>query len=256
MFLHVSFLESRCEIWYNTVCSMGEEKRMMKKLHTWIRGLLPGYGWACLIFLILCQCTVFWATRIPLMYMKKMDLAISLDARIPFRPGWISIYVLSFVSWVVTFFLLFRQRKEHVYRNCAAYFLTLVLTGATFLLVPGAIQRPEVTGSGFFPWLTRVIYACDQPNNLCPSLHVVCSYYCWRAIWDTEGIPLWYRRFNFVFLLLVCCSILFVKQHVVVDIPTGVLVSEVPLQLAKRFRWERLGYHLEKRLEAKRASRR
>ena len=107
-----------------------------------------------------------------------------------------------------------------------------------------------------FPWLTRVVYACDQPNNLCPSLHVVCSYYCWRAIWDTEGIPTWYRRFNFVFLLLVCCSILFVKQHVLVDIPAGVLVSEIPLQLAKRFRWERLGYALEKRIEAKRANRR
>ena len=206
---------------------------MFKKAFNWIRSLLPDYSWAWLIFLVLFQCLVFWATRIPLMYMKTMDLTLPIDGMIPFRPGWVSIYVLSFVSWVVTFFLLFRPRKEHVYRNCAAYFLTLVLTGATFLL-----------------------YACDQPNNLCPSLHVVCSYYCWRAIWDTEGIPLWYRRFNFVFLLLVCCSILFVKQHVVVDIPTGVLVSEVPLQLAKRFRWERLGYHLEKRLEAKRASRR
>ena len=220
---------------------------MFKKTFNRIRGLLPGYGWACLIVLILCQCVVFWATRIPLMYMEKMDLAIFLDARIPFRPQWVSIYVLSFVSWVVTFFLLFRQRKEHVYRNSAAYFVTLLLTGTIFLLVPGAIQRPEVPGRDFFSWLTRVVYACDQPNNLCPSLHVICSYYCWRAIWDTEGIPLWYRRFNFVFLLLVCCSILFVKQHVFVDIPAGVLVSELPLQLAKRFGWERLGYAIEKR---------
>lgn len=229
---------------------------MFKKAFNWIRSLLPDYSWAWLIFLVLLQCLVFWATRIPLMYMKTVDLTLPIDGMIPFRPGWVSIYVLSFVSWVVTFFLLFRQRKEHVYRNCAAYFLTLVLTGIMFMLLPATIRRPEVPGKDFFSWLTRFIYACDQPNNLCPSLHVVCSYYCWRAIWDTEGIPLWYRRFNFVFLLLVCCSILFVKQHVVVDIPTGVLVSEVPLQLAKRFRWERLGYHLEKRLEAKRASRR
>ena len=229
---------------------------MIKKAFKWIRSLLPDYSWVCLLFLVLVQCTVFWATRIPLMFMEKIDLATAWDGLIPFRPGWVSIYVLSFVSWLVTFFLLFRQRKEHVYRNSAAYLLTLLLTGATFLLLPGAIQRPEVTGRGFFPWLTRVVYACDQPNNLCPSLHVVCSYYCWRAIWDTEGIPTWYRRFNFVFLLLVCCSILFVKQHVLVDIPAGVLVSEIPLQLAKRFRWERLGYALEKRIEAKREGRR
>jgi hypothetical protein len=79
---------------------------------------------------------------------------------------------------------------------------------------------------------------------------VVCSYYCWRAIFDTEGIPLWYRRFNFLFLLLVCACILFVKQHVFVDIPAGVLAAEAPLQLARSFRWERLGYALEKRFRA------
>ncbi len=228
---------------------------MLKRLIDRIRGLLPGYSWPCLIFLVLVQCAVFWATRIPLAHMETVDISTTWDKLIPFRPAWISIYVLSFVSWVVTFFLLFRQRKEHVYRNSAAYLLTLILTGVTFLLVPASIQRPEVPGRDFFSWLTRFIYASDQPNNLCPSLHVICSYYCWRAIWDTEGIPLWYRRFNFVFLLLVCACILFVKQHVLVDIPAGVLASEIPLQLAKRFRWERLGYAVEKRIQAKKTGR-
>ena len=236
---------------------------MTRRIKNWIMDLLPGYGWACLCFLLLTQVVVFYVTRIPLMYMDTVDLATSLDRLIPLVPlwtvvyllafaSWIVIYILSFASWFATFVLLFRQRKEHVYRNSAAYFLTLVLTGITFLLVPGAIERPEVPGTGFFPWLTRLVYACDPPNNLCPSLHVICSYYCWRAMWDTEGIPLWYRRFNFVFLVLVCCCILFVKQHVIVDVPAGVLASEVPLQLAKRFHWERLGYALEARRARKR----
>ena len=228
---------------------------MFKKAFNWIRSLLPDYSWPWLLFLIAVQCTVFCATRIPLMYMDKLDLSIPLDDMIPLRPAWILIYVLSFASWTVTYFLLFRQRKEHVYRNCAAYLLTLVLTGTIFMLVPGAMERPEVPGKDFFSWLTRFIYFVDQPNNLFPSLHVICSYYCWRALFDTEGIPLWYRRFNFVFLLLVCCSILFVKQHVFVDIPSGVLVAEVPLLLAKRFRWERLGYALEKRFAARKTDR-
>ena len=59
--------------------------------------------------------------------------------------------------------------------------------------------------------------------------------------------------FNFFFLLLVCCSILFVKQHVAVDIPAGVVAAEVPLQLARRFRFERLGYAVERRLMQKKA---
>ena len=39
---------------------------MIKKAFNWIRSLLPDYGWVCLLFLVLVQCTVFWATRIPL----------------------------------------------------------------------------------------------------------------------------------------------------------------------------------------------
>ena len=222
---------------------------MFKKAFNWIRSLLPDYGWVCLIFLILCQALVFCATRIPLQYMDKLDLSTPLDGRIPFRPAWISIYVLSFASWAITFFLLFRQRKEHVYRNSAAYLLTLLCTVILFMAMPAEMERPEVPGRDFFSWLTRFVYFVDQPNNLCPSLHVVCSYYCWRALYDTEGIPFWYRRFNFVFLLLVSASILFVKQHLVVDIPPAVLVSELPLQLARRFRWERLGFAIEKRME-------
>lgn len=226
---------------------------MGKGLVKRIRSLLPDYGWVCLLSLVAIQFLVFWATRIPLQYMEKVDLSTSLDAMIPFRPQWISIYVLSFVSWVVTFFLLFKQRKDHVYRNSAAYLLTLALTLACFMLLPAQIQRPEVTGHDFFSFVTRIVYAADQPNNLCPSLHVICSYYCWRCLFDTEGVPRWYRVFNFFFLLLVCCSILFVKQHVAVDIPAGVVAAEVPLQLARRFRFEGLGYAVERRLVQKKA---
>lgn len=221
---------------------------MGKRIVKWIRDLLPGYGWACFLFLLVIQTLVFTATRIPLQYMDKLDLSTAWDERIPFRPEWIVIYVLSFVSWIVTFVLLFRQRKEHVYRNSAAYLVTLLVTFACFMLMPAQMERPEVTGKDFFSFVTRVVYFFDQPNNLCPSLHVVCSYYCWRCLFDTEGIPRWYRRFNFVFLLLVCCSILFVKQHLVVDVPAGLVVAAVPPELARWFKWERLGFAVERRL--------
>ena len=224
---------------------------MGKKIVNWIVHLLPGYGWACFLCLLLIQTIVFCPTRFLLPYMDKLDLSTVWVARIPFRPVWVLVYLLSYASCGVTFFLLFRQRKEHVYRNSAAYLLTLILTFACFMLMPAQMERPEVPGTDFFSWLTRLVYVIDQPNNLFPSLHVVCSYYCWRAVYDTEGIPRWYRRFNFVYLVLVCCSVLFVKQHVLVDVPAGVVVSEIPLQLARRFRWERLGYAIEERIRRK-----
>ncbi len=221
---------------------------MGKKTINRIRDLLPGYGWACFGAVAVVQSLTYWALRLLLGFVGTVDLSTPLDGMIPFCPAWMSVYVLSYASWFITLFLLLRQRREHVYRNIAAYLLTLLITGAMFLLLPVTMERPEVTGQGFFPWLARFIYSVDPPNNLCPSLHVVCSYYCWRCLFDTEGIPLWYRRFNFVFLLLVAASVLLVKQHLVVDVPAGVLVSEIPLQLARRFRWERAGFAIEKSL--------
>lgn len=222
---------------------------MGKRIKNRIADLLPGYGWACFFVLLLIQVLVFYATRIPLLRREPVDLSVAWDSLIPFRPEWIVVYVLSFASWGVTFLFLFRQRREQVYRNAAAYLVTLLVTGACYLLIPAAIERPEVTGSDFFSRLTRLVYALDPPNNLCPSLHVICSYYCWRCLYGAEGVPRWYRRFNLVYLALVCCAILLVKQHVLVDVPAGLLVSEIPLQLSKRFKWERLGSALEKRIQ-------
>jgi hypothetical protein len=40
---------------------------------------------------------------------------------------------------------------------------------------------------------------------------------------------------------------------VAVDIPSGILVAEVPILLSRRFRWERAGLALEARILGRRA---
>jgi len=214
-----------------------------------IVGLMPTYSWVCLGVNVLCQCLVFWATRPILAHLTPLDLSTPLDARIPFRPAWITVYVLSFASWIITLVLLLRgQKKQAVYRNTAAYLCTLLLTLILFLTVPAAMVRPEVTGRDFFSFVTRVVYLFDQPNNLFPSLHVICSWYCWRVIDGSEtGVPRWYKGFNLIFFLLVCLSVLLVKQHLFVDVPAGILAAEVPIVLSRRFRWERAGFAIEER---------
>ena len=229
---------------------------MKEPLKNRIGRLMPTYSWVCLGVVFLFQSTIFWGTRPILTHLTPLDLGTALDELIPFQPAWVCIYVLSFASWFITMLLLLRgQQKQAVYRNTAAYLLTLVLTLILFLTVPAAIVRPEVPGRDFFSFATRVVYFFDQPNNLFPSLHVIASWYCWRVIDGTEtGVPKWYKWFNLIFFLLVCCSILFVKQHVFVDVPSGILVAEVPILLSRRFHWERAGFALEARIR-QRASR-
>ena len=59
----------------------------------------------------------------------------------------------------------------------------------------------------------------------------------------------WYRWFNLVFLVLVCFSILFVKQHYVADIPVAIVITEGAMQIGRATRIERIGFAIEERFK-------
>ena len=191
------------------------------------------------------QMVVFYATRIPLAHMTLHDMTIPLDAEIPFRPEWVTVYLLAYVSWLVSALWILWESKSHGYRFACAYMLSLLLSGIVFLAYPGTMQRPEPVGEGLFMEGIRFVYRMDSPTNLCPSLHVLIIYFCWRGTMGCRKIPRWYQWFNLVFLILVCCSVLFVKQHALVDIPTAILIGELSLQAARWLRLERNPFAIE-----------
>ena len=206
----------------------------------------PPYVWICLAAMVAMQLLVYNGTRIFLAHMTLHDLTGPLDHRIPFVPQWVIVYFLSFPSWLISAVWILSESRDHGYRFAAAYVLALLLSCAVFLAYPGTLERPEITGTDFFSLWMRFLYWIDSPSNLCPSLHVMISYYCWRGTWGCRRIPAWYKWFNFVFWLLVCCCILFVKQHALVDIPAAIVIGELGLQLARLLRLERIPYTLER----------
>ena len=73
------------------------------------------------------------------------------------------------------------------------------------------------------------------------------SYFVWRGTLGCKKVPLWYKVFNFVFLVLVCLSILFVKQHVIVDIPAALIISESAIRICTAARAERIFFFFDKK---------
>ncbi len=206
----------------------------------------PLYVWLCLAAMFTVQMLVFSGTRVFLPYLPAHVMTTSLDEAIPFIPQWVVIYFLSFVLWLVNGVWITAESKPHGYRFAFSYILALLISAAVFLLYPGTMARPELTGKGFFMDWMRFLYWIDSPTNLCPSLHVVITYFCWRGALGCRKIPLWYKWFSFAFLILVCLSILFVKQHALVDIPAGLIVAELALQLGRLLRIERIPYAIER----------
>lgn len=215
----------------------------------------PAYVWVCFGYLLVIDLLVFYGTRPILPYLPAHELAIPWDRIIPVRAEWVTIYVLSFLSWAISILWILREDKQHAYRLCGVYTIIMIASLICFLVYPVTIQRPEVTESGIFNDWLRFLYWIDSPTNLCPSIHVVISYLCWRCTMDCKKIPAWYRWFNLAFLILVCFSVLFVKQHFIADIFAALIISEGALQIARITRIERIPEAIERRFLKRREAR-
>ena len=193
---------------------------------------IPRHVWPHLAVMLLAQLLVFYPTRLLLPYLPAHRLETALDAVIPLRAEWIVIYYLTFVFWFASAVWLLSESKAYARRMVKGYLIAMALSCVIFLVYPTTLTRPVPPDSGFFNVLLAQLYQIDDPVHLLPSLHVLITYFCLRAAMGSRIIPRWYFPFAVVFLLLVCLCILFVKQHVLADIPSAIVVGELSVQLA------------------------
>ena len=212
------------------------------------QGPFAPYVFVCLCSVLALQLLVFYATRIPLSHRELHDLTTALDRMIPLRPGWVAVYFLTFIPWIVSLFRITGDSKDHGYRFITALMTAQLISGAMFLIYPCTIVRPELTGDGLAVEGLRFLYRVDSPLNLFPSFHVIFSYFCWRGTMGCRHISRAFGRCNALVLVLACLCILFVKQHTAADIPAALAVSELSLQAARLLRLERIPYALERAL--------
>ena len=160
--------------------------------------------------------------------------AMFLGVDIPLVPFFIIIYVLAYVQWFVGFTLIARESEALCYRFMAGEIIAKFICLVIFIIYPTQMTEPQITGSGFFYTLVGWMYFIDTPMiNLFPSLHCLESWFCFRGSVHLKGIRKWYAPFSFVFTLLVFASTVLIHQHVLIDIPAGILVCEIGLLISR-----------------------
>ena len=207
----------------------GREGRETNELQT---RRIPRHVWSCMAVMLLGQLLAFYATRLLLPYLPQHSFETALDAAIPVRAEWIIIYYLTFVFWIASAVLILSESRAYARRMVQGYLIAMLISGVIFLVWPTTLTRPVPPDTGLFNILLTLLYQMDAPVNLCPSLHVLITYFCIRAAMGSRIVPRWYLPASWVFLALVCLCILFVKQHVLVDIPAAILVAELSVRLA------------------------
>ena len=78
----------------------------------------------------------------------------------------------------------------------------------------------------------RFLYRIDSPDNLFPSIHCMLGWICWIAVRGKKDISIGIRALSFLLAVAVCCSTLMVRQHVILDVAGGILLSEISYRFA------------------------
>jgi len=151
------------------------------------------------------------------------DVTLPLDRGIPFSPSFIWLYEVCYVFPFLP--LLVVQDWHRFNRAVLAAILANVVACGLYLTMPVALPRP-VPGEGLAARVVALEYAADfSPGaNKLPSLHVTFAWLVWLAC-RGQGLP---DVAGFLILgmtVAISLSTLFVKQHVVLDVVSGVALA-------------------------------
>lgn len=208
-----------------------------------------------LLFIFVWNAIVYCGSRFINTYFPHYNMTLPADGLIPLVPWMVSVYVLSYPFWFINYILGTRGSKEDGFRFLSAEFAAKTVCLLCFLLIPTICVRPELSGGGFWNWLLGLIYAVDTPDNLFPSVHCLAGWLSFIAVRNNPTVPKWYRWFSLAFAIAICASVVMTKQHVLVDIPSGVILAELSYWLVERTGFSKVFQSVfEKVLERKRGS--
>lgn len=148
---------------------------------------------------------------------RAHTLGTAWDARIPFLPRTIWIYLWLFPASLLPLFLLRCRRLFR--RTIVAYALVIAVSLATFAVFPVTAAELRVPAGSLdtgrlSPWAVATVYRLDPPYNLFPSLHLAVAALAALSAWTASRV---YGAVVGAGVVLIAISITTVKQHFIAD---------------------------------------
>ena len=154
---------------------------------------------------------------------------MTIDDFIPFIEYFIVPYLLwfAYVAAAIAYFLF--KNKDEYYRLCTFLFVGMTVFLIISTVYPnGHYLRPTVfERDNIFVDLVRMLYKTDTSTNLFPSIHVYNSIGVNIAIWHSENFKQhkFIRIGSFTMMTSIILSTMFLKQHSVFDVITGIVFA-------------------------------
>lgn len=213
---------------------------MRAKMKRFISRFFPEYAWIPTLICVALNFFAFYGTRLINKGLTHYSMESAVDGIIPFVPAFIVVYVAAYIQWIYGFIVIGRESREFCYRFLSAEVISKIVCLVIFIAVPTTMVRPEIKGDGIFSSLTAFIYAADTPDNLFPSVHCLESVFFAVAVCKAKKTGTAAKWINAVLAVLVCASVVLVKQHVIADIAGGCFLAFFGLACARALRGERM----------------
>lgn len=177
---------------------------------------------------------LFWPVYIALFIVTEKfvvpvyDVYSPIDDLIPFCEFFVIPYViwyvyLAFSALYTLFFDIENFKKSHKFLT-----ISCAVTFAIYIIFPNmqSLRPTEFARDNIFVDIMKNLYAIDTNSNVCPSIHVIFSIGMLFSLWNSKhfGTPAW-RVFFTVLTVIISISTVFLKQHSVIDVAVGVLLS-------------------------------
>lgn len=168
---------------------------------------------------------------------------IGIDNFIPVVTVFIFPYVWSYAHWAITPMVVSKCDREY-YLDYMAMFWTSMLIGALILIfAPTYMDRvaeglTDVNRSGLGAGLMRFWYSLDGGDmayNLLPSFHCINTTVCMLGVLGRKEISKGFKIYAVVIAVLIYLATVFVKQHFVLDVVSGVAIGFASYYIAMHF---------------------
>ena len=169
---------------------------------------------------------------------------VTLDDYIPFCEIFVIPYLLWFLYVAAVVVYLFFKNKQDYFKVC-----TFLFTGMTVFLIVSSLwpngphlRLAVLPRDNIFTQLVSMLWKTDTPTNLWPSIHVFNSMGAHLAVMHSRELASskWGKHIKIISGILavsIILSTVFIKQHSLFDVATGILMGSVMYVVVYRREW-------------------
>ena len=161
-----------------------------------------------------------------LITVHKFNFLTDIDTAIPFVPEFIWIYHTLFPAIILV--CIFVIEKKDLYWTALLSYVSAIGILATFYVVfPSFYPRHELIVGNWSEWLVYLTWEIDGAHNTFPSSHVTFSWLLFYFFSDSSmaAKKSWTVVALFCWAFLVTLSTLFLKQHYILDVLSGIILA-------------------------------